>query len=56
MRIARPRVIPDPAISRVIKTIALIAFALCVVVDAGGCAAGPPMHGRSEAVRARAAP
>ena len=29
--------IPDPAISRIVKTIALVAFAAAIVVDAGGC-------------------
>jgi hypothetical protein len=35
-------VIPDPGISRIIKTIALVTFALAVVVDAGGCDARKP--------------
>jgi iron complex transport system substrate-binding protein len=46
-------VIPDPAISRMVKTIALITFALAVVVDAGGCDSGkhvPPGKRRIVAV------
>jgi len=33
-------VIPDPDTSRMLRTIALLAFALCIVIDAGGCDSG----------------